>query len=79
MSLLSRYGITREEYETMAASGCGICGAMTCTTGRRLAVDHDHSTNVVRGVLCTPCNAGLGYFFDSPANLRAAADYLERA
>lgn len=44
-----------------------------------LAVDHNHITNKVRGILCSNCNAGLGHFFDDPLRLRAAAMYLEIA
>ena len=55
---------------------CAICGGVS-TDGRRLAVDHDHITKDVRGLLCQPCNVGLGVFGDSPEVLRLAADYLE--
>jgi len=51
---------------------CAICRR----SARRLAVDHDHQTNVVRGLLCTPCNQGLGMFRDSVALLRGAIAYL---
>ena len=53
---------------------CKICGGTG--TDRRLAVDHDHLTGVIRGLLCTRCNMGLG-FFRTPENLRKAIDYLE--
>lgn len=56
---------------------CAICGG-TNPSGHRLAVDHDHETRRVRGLLCHACNAGIGKLRDSPDLLRKAIDYLER-
>ena len=40
--------------------------------------DHSHKTGLMRGIVCGGHNRGLGLFRDSPEELRAAADYLER-
>lgn len=77
---MKRYGLTAEAYEAMlAAQGgvCAICGGVDAK-GRRLSVDHDHESGVVRALLCGGCNVALGFMRDDPTLLRAAADYLER-
>lgn len=74
----SNYGITLEDYNKMLAMQSGVC--MICgqeeSNGKRLAIDHDHKTGAVRGLLCNHCNIGLGKFFDDPSLLTAAINYL---
>jgi len=64
--LRKRYGITHEDYERMLArqsGGCAVCH--TTVPGNRhrhFDVDHDHTTGLVRGLLCRHCNVTLGCY-----------------
>jgi hypothetical protein len=73
------YGLSWEEYLGILQSqayACAVCGKdLTEVTG---CVDHDHATGAVRGILCGPCNTGLGHFYDDPQRLENAAAYLRR-
>lgn len=73
------FGITWDEYESLLADQnfrCAICGGKP--RKHALAVDHDHRTGEIRGLLCSRCNHRLlGAANDDPARLRKAADYLE--
>ena len=55
---------------------CAICDKQF-KTDADYHVDHCHTTNKVRGLLCPCCNKGLGLFKDNPENLRKAADYVK--
>lgn len=70
------YGLTESDYESMVSAQNGVCKICSQPSHRRLCVDHDHTTGKVRGLLCDPCNRGLGLFRDNPELLRDAADYL---
>ena len=52
---------------------CNICGK---SSDRKLAMDHIHGTNIIRGLLCTSCNTGLGKLGDNEEGLRRALDYV---
>ena len=75
---MRRFGLTTEEYDLMMEdqnAKCAICGLPS--EGKALAVDHDHETGEVRGLLCGPCNMALGQL--EPSNrLDAAVQYLRR-
>lgn len=78
--LRKRYGITLKDYNRMLSEqdyGCKICGKSEKENGRKLAVDHCHATGKVRGILCTHCNSGLGYFQDNQNRMQAAIHYLD--
>jgi hypothetical protein len=87
--LKSKYGMTIAEYDALLASqggACAICrqperrprNNRTGEPPRRLAVDHDHASGSVRGLLCADCNRAIGLMNDNPETLRAASDYLKK-
>lgn len=76
------YGLSLSDYDAMLIAQNGKC-AMCGTTDPKsktgdFAVDHDHSTNRVRELLCNPCNTGLGFLRDDPKILAAGIAYLEK-
>ncbi|MDQ3485915.1 MAG: endonuclease VII domain-containing protein, partial [Actinomycetota bacterium] len=73
---MRRYGLTEAEVTALIEAQDGLC--LLCRERTPTHVDHDHVTGLVRGVLCSCCNQGLGNFRDSAQTLRAAIDYLER-
>ncbi|MEU7890254.1 endonuclease VII domain-containing protein [Microbispora bryophytorum] len=58
---------------------CAICDQFLSDSQKRPAIDHDHMTGVIRGLLCDPCNKGLGHFRDRLDVMRRAVEYLESA
>ena len=75
------YTISLGQYNELLAlqnSCCDIC-KQPCSTGKRLAVDHCHTTNKVRGLLCSRCNQALGVLKDDINILKEAIKYLEKA
>jgi hypothetical protein len=83
---LARLGLTVTDYERLLEEQGGRCAICGCPEGHRscygkkckLAVDHEHQTGQVRGLLCNNCNRGLGRFKDSLSLLEAAIRYLKR-
>lgn len=79
------YGIDLEHYDAILqrqGGVCAICRLSETTIDRRtgkpwpLAVDHNHNTGELRGLLCRRCNNALGSFKDDPILLQSAAEYL---
>lgn len=74
--LKSQFGISLNDYEKILESQGGVCAICKERPEETLAVDHCHSTGIIRGLLCASCNNGLGRFKDDPELLVAAIDYL---
>lgn len=87
-SLRSKYSITLAQYEELFLKQNGVCAickqpetALEKYKGRikKLAVDHCHDTNKIRGLLCSSCNIGIGNLKHNPDLLRKAALYCEQS
>jgi hypothetical protein len=79
--LRTKFGITVEQYDQLLADqggGCFICGKTKEQEGKNLAVDHDHITGEIRGILCSYHNHRvIGRHRDGDL-LRKMAEYVER-
>jgi hypothetical protein len=73
------YGLTPAGYDELLASQGGVCAICGRPRGKnRLAVDHDHVTGRVRGLLCIRCNRGIAPFEGRPEVFMRAAEYINR-
>lgn len=82
---LKRFGLTPERYEEILEQQGGVCAVCGQPETKRnqfgvvsLAVDHDHETGQVRGLICMLCNRALGMLGDSPDTVRRLADYRSK-
>lgn len=86
-NLARKFNLTPDDYDALLAKQGGVCAICAQVETHKypsgkpkdLAVDHDHITGKVRGLLCFNCNQGVGRFQNSPERLRCAAAYLEGA
>lgn len=78
-NLKYKTGLTKEAYRNLLAEQnncCAICKITIDEHNKNLCVDHSHETGLIRGLLCTRCNQGLGYFLDNTELLSQAINYL---
>lgn len=71
------YGLSGDRFREMLEGQGYRCAVCEESITESAHVDHDHATGRVRGLLCPPCNQGVGFLGDSPERLRSAAAYLE--
>lgn len=84
--LKSNHSITLEEYNKMLDEQKGVCAICfkketdkeSSKKIKSLAVDHDHKTGKIRGLLCSRCNKAIGLFRDNLETLQSAFKYLKR-
>jgi len=77
-SLWQRYKITASERRLMEDKQKGLCKICHKSPSKRgLFIDHDHTTGIVRGLLCHNCNIAVGMVRDDPEIITAMIDYLK--
>jgi hypothetical protein len=69
--LKRRTGLTRDQLSAELDAGCWLCG------GKATRRDVDPETREARGVVCTPCGAGVALLQHDPERLRQAAAHIE--
>jgi len=77
-SILKNYSLTYEDYCKMVEEQNGECAICSITPKRRLDVDHNHITNMVRQLLCSNCNTAIGLLKEDATLFAKALSYLER-
>jgi hypothetical protein len=79
-TLKRKFGISLDEYEKLARQQkykCKICSKNIRDNGKRLAVDHCHSTGEIRSLLCNNCNVVVGFLDDDPNLAEKIGKYIQ--
>lgn len=66
--------LSRSEYVALLTFQKGVCAI--CEQSQILCIDHDHTNDQVRGLLCKKCNSALGLLGDTYVRLQRATEYL---
>lgn len=74
-----KFNISPEDYEQLLEEQNNVCAICGNSAGkRRLAIDHNHETQEIRGLFCIKCNTGIGLFNENVEILKLAIKYLEK-
>ena len=79
-TLKFKFGITLDYYNELLIKQnyqCAVCGITPEENGKALAVDHNHLTKKVRGLLCANCNAALGFIQEDIKVAKGLIKYIE--
>jgi hypothetical protein len=75
------YGISPDQYKDLWESQIGLCGICfsILKEDRTTHIDHDHSTGIIRGLLCHNCNTALGLLKEDTETMKSMITYLSKA
>lgn len=72
------YQVSDDKFDAMLKNQKDCCAGCGNPFGlKRIAIDHDHSTGMTRGLLCNSCNVVLGLSQENPETLRRLIRYIE--
>ncbi len=66
-----KYGLSDSQIMTYYNRACEVCGS-----NKRIGIDHDHETGIVRGSLCHNCNVALGLVKEDTNVLKSMVNYI---
>ena len=72
------YGLTLEDYDVILKTQKGVCAICSEAPEGNLHIDHNHTTNEVRGLLCGKCNRAIGLLNDDVSLFSKAINYLNK-
>lgn len=71
---IRRYGLNQDAVDAIIMEQNGLCAI--CQLRKPIAIDHCHTINKVRGILCNACNSALGVFKEDLKIFQRAIEYL---
>lgn len=71
-----KYGVSKSDFDLMLEKQEAKCLICNDNILENPHIDHNHKNGEIRGLLCKPCNRGLGFFKDNPMFLKNAYQYL---
>ena len=82
ITLMRKYNLTEpsaKEFYLDSMKSCDCCKVEwnPLIHTRRFAIDHNHSTGNIRGILCHPCNTSLGLLEESTDKMKQLIFYTE--
>lgn len=77
--LWKTHQLSHERFEQIFAEQGHRCACCSNTKSGEVPwnVDHDHQTGLIRGILCSDCNAGIAQLGDNSEGVLRAAAYLQ--
>lgn len=74
------HNLSLDQYNKMLLEQDGKCAACkqeSTENDSSLAIDHDHMTGEIRGLLCRTCNLALGLLKDDPSRIAGLLEYIQ--